>query len=535
MGWANHETWVEVVNETAYTIVVKEFRTYGSGWDKNNKLAKNFKNKEILSEGRHAEKVYIESNDERNSYFTMSIDICDSANTVIDLPQTNQREVLNINDEKETCIYSSDTYNVRRLMGKKVEVEVKKGEKKKKTASKFIIKEGKSEDGPLRFAVMSDTHFTNIYDDKNIESDIDNFVKSISQLDLKPQFLAICGDLTSNNVGGVGNHSQEYWLRDFIDKVEDKSIPVYEGFGGHDLLDIITKADIAKYIKDRNKKRGEDGRYEFEYSTNKYFDSKKKEVDCPYHYTWKMYCKGVSIRFFMLNNVPGYGEILSKAWVDGTEKDRKKATTKEEKYERDPKDSLTFLENQLKKLGKDDYYVLFFHTNFQTELYWASQPERWWSYDSRQEFYDVIKNGNGKYLTSFFGHMHSIGGGTNGKTAEEILSHVTIQSDNNDTDNHLYGYRCKCTGGKGIKYFNIVDFNRLENILELTIRLQEIADDGKVSDGKIYLLKHDDENNEGWSDDSKEDENGECFKYRTVNSVTLQIDITTGKINRKYK
>jgi len=458
MGLANNHTWLEVVNNTIYKIEVTS-SIRGEGWDKNANPAKNFNGKEIFAKICHTEEEKIESNKEKDSFFTMTVEIFDGANngknTIIKFPETNQRYALEIDNKEKATIYSSDSYNIIRWIGKKAEID-KKGKKTEEKACKFIIEKGKSKDESLRFAVIADTHFENIHTNGNLESEINDFVESIDEL--KPQFLVMCGDLTHYNKGGVGDHSQEHCLNDFINKVEKRGIPVYEGFGNHDLMDIPTRANIVKYIKGRNEERAKKGRHEFEYSnreTDYYYDNERKKVKFPYHYTWKRYINGVGIRFFMLNNVPGYGEILSKFWVNVTDEERKKDIKKEAKYERDPKGSLNYFErilNEKKEDLKGDVFVnTFFHINFE-----AAENERWWTKKSQDDYVKVVKENGYKMLPSFFGHIH------NGIIEEKL-----------DT---LTGYRNGC----GLNMMAIVDITKNNNELVYNVQTVKYGKDIKA-------------------------------------------------------
>ena len=454
MGLANHHTWLEVVNNTTYKIKVTS-SIAGKGWDKTANPANNFNEKEFFAKIWDIKEEKIESNDKKDSLFTMTVEIFDGANngknTIIKFPETNQRKALEIENYKEDCVYSSDSYNVMRTIGKKVEIDKDGyGKKEEKQACKFIISKN---EGSLRFAVIADTHFKNDKSDKDLKISIDNFVKSIKNLDPKPQFLVMCGDLTHYNKGGVGDHSQEYWLKYFIDEVENRGIPVYEGLGNHDLMNIPTQANIADYIKKRNEKRAKEGYHEFEYSNQKtdyYYDNDGKKVKFPYHYTWKRYVNGVGIRFFMLNNVPGYGEILSKAWEQCTKKGEKpKGITKEEKYERDPKNSLGFfkriLEEKKNELKGDVFVNTFFHINFD-----AKEDERWWKKESQDQYVNVINENKCKMLPSFFGHVHS------GIEREKL--------------ENLIGYR----NGTGLNTIAIVDITKNKDKLEYKVTEQKV-------------------------------------------------------------
>ena len=255
----------------------------------------------------------------------------------------------------------------------------------------------------------------------------------------------------------------------------------------------MTEANIAGYVADRNKKRAKKGCDEFEYS-NRSNDYDK----CPFHYTWKKYVSDVGIRFFMLNNVPGYGEILSEAWLNGN----RDKTSKEEMYERDPKGSLNYLERILNDKNKDingtTFVNTFFHINFN-----PGDGERWWQESSKVDYVSHVKDC--KLLPSFFGHVHT-GAGPNQTVEEQLL------------DSGIYGYRCRCTGGKGAKYYNLVDLSiEDDEILNYKITPKDVNSD-ETTPNTLYLLPH----------------NGITSTGGKYNSVTVRFRLSDGKqLDRK--
>ena len=207
MGIANHHTWIEVVNNT--TSKVKVFsEARGDGWDNDAGPDKNFNGKDIVSNNRHAEEEKIESNNNKDSFFTMTIEVEDEEKTKIILPETNLRYSLEIDGNEENLIYTSELYDVTRTIGKEVEIEKKQnGKKTTEYACRFTIKKVQQSKESLRFVVISDTHFENNKNDKGIESYINNFASAMDNLKPKPEFLVICGDLTNDNKGGYMDSS----------------------------------------------------------------------------------------------------------------------------------------------------------------------------------------------------------------------------------------------------------------------------------------------------------------------------------------
>jgi len=499
MGLANHHTWIEVVNNTTSKVKVKS-EARGNGWDKDARPDKNFNGKDIYSNNRHTEEEKIESNKKQDSLFTMTFEVEDGNNTNIILPETNMRNSLEIDGNEENLIYSSKLYDVTRTIGEKVKIQKKQdGKETTEHACRFTIKKSEQSKESLRFVVISDTHFRNNKKDKDIESYINDFASSMGDLKPKPEFLVICGDLTNDNNGGYMDYSQQTWLDRFINKIEKEvGITVYEGFGNHDLNDINTGANIAGYVEKRNKERAKKGCNEFEYSNHDDDDF----PNSPFHYTWKMYVRGVGIRFFMLNNVPGYGEILSEAWEKG-ESDK---IYKEEKYERDPKGSLNYLERILIDKNNDIYGTTFVNTFFHINFDSGDEGERWWQDSSKKDYVSVVKDC--KLLPSFFGHKHS-GTGPNQTVEEQLLN------------SGIYGYRCRCTGGRGAKYYNLVELS-IENdsekgdILNYKITPKDVDKDEK-NKNTLYLLPH----------------HGIALTGSSYDSVTLRFLLNGEQLDRK--
>ena len=334
-------------------------------------------------------------------------------------------------------------------------------------------------DRMVRFCVTSDLH---IEKDKSKE---DDWVKMMIAFDrLTPEFFAICGDLTDTN------YSKEvesvYHQINILEKVYNSTL-ICEGHGNHD-------GDRIKYpwdeqarniVTNRNNIRAlRKPQWKWLFDTNKNYHN---------HYTWCIeLINNVRIHFFMLNNVPGYGKI---------DKDKKEG---DNARERDAYDSLSFLKTQLCNLKENDYYILFFHINFNV-------GERWWTEKSKEDLQKVIedKKFQAKYITSFFGHTHSTKD-TYGKSVEERLLKTPY-----------YGYRCKCSGGNGARYFNIVDLsienNKKEgNVLECKITPKNVNTD-EFPNNSLYLLNH----------------NGITSEGGAYSSVTLRFQLSTGKeLNR---
>ncbi|MDR2914642.1 MAG: metallophosphoesterase [Tannerella sp.] len=337
----------------------------------------------------------------------------------------------------------------------------------------------------IRFLVSSDFHIKNNEDKKK---QLNSLITAVENLSPAPGFYAICGDLTDNN-----DRDQEEIYEDFFDKIKAKTI-ICDGFGNHDTLRKIGDlTDVKKGVAYRNT------HYRNEYLS----DYKQSEND--FHYSWKyMLANGsdtVNIYFFMLNNVAGYGERENDDYY--------------QRDEANPFHALDFLKTQLGTLTDKDYYCLFFHTNFRCERLDSETSERWWTNEDKEKFYDLITQNNAHYVTSFFGHVHSTTDDGNNRVVEEFLD---FNNERQIKYNPLYGYRCRCNGGDGAKYFCIVDASVADKILEIKLKPQNVNQESngeKTDDGELYLLNHTDLI--------------DSAKNTIARSVTLRFDIQTGK------
>lgn len=331
-----------------------------------------------------------------------------------------------------------------------------------KQENKFPTEVNDEDKASFHFCVTSDLH-VNKDDSKSFFWG--DFCDRIKELTPSPQFLAICGDLTDSNY--TVEADSIYQQFNYFEK-ENTSVLICEGHGNHDgdtrmkypwdkqARDIVTNRNPLRIVKKP------DWKWIFY----------QKKMNYSNHYKWEVPLTdpvlntSINIHFFMLNNVPGFDTIG---------KDKKNG---DNAHERDPYDSLTFLETELCKLGEKDYYILFFHINFEAE-------ERWWTNTSKKSFSKVIKKSNANYVTSFFGHAHSSSGKKINKTIEEKLTE----------DDSIYGYRCRCSGGNGSRYFSLVDLfldkdTNNKNILKCKITPQDTYSDEEFAN-KLYLLNHD--------------------------------------------
>lgn len=308
-------------------------------------------------------------------------------------------------------------------------------DKSKRLPETFEFEVNLSEDsegkGKIRFLVSSDMHLCGGEkgeDEKNAhdrnEKELNTLIPHIATLgDI--DFYAVCGDLSWDS----NSADESMFVNEFFERIKNEANNikcVCEGWGNHDVRRKFANfTNIQDGIRDRNEEQRKEGTL-----PNYCMSDSKAYNNCNhhYHYRWSYDLgHGKKVHFFMLNNVPGYGRI------------EKAGPTNAKDYsveidERNPFDSLTFLEEEIRYFGENDYYVLFFHIDFEY------QPDRWWA-GNRVDFPRVIKNCKGKYLASFFGHKHSDAG-------KETL---TVKIDNEDFS--LTGYRCACANRTGAAHY----------------------------------------------------------------------------------
>lgn len=294
----------------------------------------------------------------------------------------------------------------------------------------FEVDLSSDDEAKIRFLVSSDMHLCggeNGNDEKKAHTrnkeELNALIPHVATLgDI--DFYAVCGDLSwDSNSADESMFVDEFYER--IKKGASNIKCVCEGWGNHDVRRKYANfTNIQDGIRDRNEEQRKETLPNYRMSDSKAYDNYNHH----YHYRWS-YDLGnkKKVHFFMLNNVPGYGRI-NKAGPNNAK------DYSVEIDERNPFDSLTFLEEEIRHFGENDYYVLFFHIDFNYET------ERWWA-GNRVDFPRVIKNCKGKYLASFFGHEHS----TVGKET------LTVKIDNEDFS--LTGYRCACSGRAGAAHY----------------------------------------------------------------------------------
>lgn len=365
--------------------------------------------------------------------------------------------------------YVNENYSIERIY-------------EKKDIYSYVIT--KVEEKKLRFLVSSDFH---IKAESAKKTMLNNLATAVTNLSPLPSYYMICGDLTDNN-----DHDQEKIFEDFFEKMKRNTI-VCDSFGNHDTLrKRCDSTDVKKGVAYRNTHYRKDlNLSNYQLSSN------------DFHYGWRFPMskngKTVNLYFFMLNNVAGYAE-----------------RTKDDYYQKDeanPLYALNFLKDQLQSLTENDYYCLFFHVNFQCEKVDSNTPERWWTTSGKKDFYELIVKSKAHYVTSFFGHIHSLSNEENG-VYEEFLAH---NDDGLNKYEPIYGYRNRCEGGNGAKYFCMVDVCIVDgNILEVCIDPRNVSQNGGVNteNGELYLLRHD---------------NQPQYENDTARKVTLRFDLQSGK------
>ena len=254
-----------------------------------------------------------------------------------------------------------------------------------------------------RLAIVADSHLC-----EDNKKECEDFVDKIVRIQNRPDFIVMCGDLTGNNYPA----EKEIVEKDLIEELEARNFSVCEGLGNHDVRHFHFDGGMMDYVKKR--KRESDGKLDSYYK-----DDKKK-----LHYHWEFQlCKDeyqILVNCFMLNLVPGYGELGQVEDYNG--KKKSKDAKKAEQDERNPFYSLEYLRKYLEmyvssneKYRTCDYktrYVtlLFFHINYESESAGTDGfgPERWWPYTGRRSFGGVIENNKTcQVIGTFFGHKHS--------------------------------------------------------------------------------------------------------------------------------
>lgn len=254
-----------------------------------------------------------------------------------------------------------------------------------------------------RLAVVADSH---LCDDNKAECN--DFVDKIVKIQNRPDFIVMCGDLTGNNYPA----EKKIVEKDLIEELEARNFSVCEGLGNHDVRHFNFDGGMMNYIKNRD--RSADGKLDGYYK-----DDKKK-----LHYHWEFHlCKDeymVIVNCFMLNLVPGYGELGQVEEYNG--KKKSKDAIKVEKDERNPFYSLEYLKTHLEGYAEANrgmkncgtvrhVTLLFFHINYESESAGTDGlgPERWWPYSGRGAFGKVIDNNKMcRVIGTFFGHKHDL-------------------------------------------------------------------------------------------------------------------------------
>lgn len=107
----------------------------------------------------------------------------------------------------------------------------------------FVLRPAASAAEPFFFIQLTDPQFGMFTDNTNFTQETANFEFAVSTVNrLRPAFVVITGDL----VNKPGDAAQIAEYRRIVAKV-DKSIPVYDVTGNHDLENVPTPASIAAY------------------------------------------------------------------------------------------------------------------------------------------------------------------------------------------------------------------------------------------------------------------------------------------------
>ncbi|WP_455639741.1 hypothetical protein [Parabacteroides sp.] len=295
-----------------------------------------------------------------------------------------------------------------------------------------------TKDNNIRFLVSSDFHLRG--DDstekhKSDESDLKQLLSTLSKVG-NIDFYAVCGDLTYD----TNPEDEDMFEKEFFNNVRDnlKNIScVCEGWGNHDVrYKGCSWADVKKGIGYRNQHDRQQLLPGFSTCENNF------------HYHWQYNRGSKRIHFFMLNNALGFDEIGNDPFYSPTDSAARD--------ERNPYGALNFLQKYLDAFSDDDMYVIFCHINFcsmeieskitdgyngKISIY---DHDRWWNEGSMKQFIALINQSQGKYLCSFFGHLHTSAG-------MEILKM--------DEKHKYLGYRCACGGKHGAAHYLLAEID----------------------------------------------------------------------------
>lgn len=227
---------------------------------------------------------------------------------------------------------------------------------------------------PFAFCVFSDTHCLDSLNRFDILDSMVQDVNTLSKNDLsialpsgkplaKLKGMLVCGDLTDDG-------KQHQWddFQQLFGLYGDQrlGIPVYETFGNHDgNIDGI----VRNGIKNRNMKR----------------PSVKVSADSLfYSWNWEKF------HFVSLGIYPGNGWDSTCNWCHYFKTSF-----------RDPQNSLSFLESDLKTVPQNRRVVLFFHYG------WDEFSKLWWTEAEQDRLYNIISSYN--IAAIFTGHNHATG------------------------------------------------------------------------------------------------------------------------------
>ncbi|WP_373155452.1 metallophosphoesterase family protein [Bacteroides cellulosilyticus] len=144
-----------------------------------------------------------------------------------------------------------------------------------------------------RLAILTDPHL-----DDNNKHECTAFLDAIVKLQNRPDFIVVCGDLTANNK----SDERKLVENNLIGGLETRNFSVCEGLGNHDVRHFTFDGGMTDYVK--NRKREADGKL------INYDKDKIKKL----HYRWDFLLSkddySINVYCFMLNLVPGYGELL---------------------------------------------------------------------------------------------------------------------------------------------------------------------------------------------------------------------------------
>ena len=403
--------YLEFINRSFKSITVKAYIRDSKQWDKNGgRPDTSYNNKTIQ---------YYESNDmEMKEYLPSACDgeFFFEIEVVNEKGRTGKHRIpnsgyLNLNKGRKSNVertsydFVEDDFFVLISTGKKLR---RIGHENTDYGNeKGIFKVEVFSYSQKRLAIVTDPHLC-----EDNENESKTFKDQIVKLQNRPDYIVMCGDLTSNNYS-----ADKKIVEKLINDLETKNFSVCEGLGNHDVRHFSFDGDMTNYVKKR--KRSSEGKL------NGY--QKDSIKDLHYHWSFFLYKDDyrLNVHCLMLNLVPGYNEISQvTSYTDpatGKTKTKEKDIQKVEKDERNPVYSLNFLEQMLRiyaeenkkakeqKMNYRHVVLLFFHINYESENAGTDGfgPERWWPYSEREKYAQIMDRFKEcQVVGAFFGHNH---------------------------------------------------------------------------------------------------------------------------------